>query len=297
MKFSLLTFCLFYSGLLLNAQNNFDTVKVRSEKLSNNIYMLKGAGGNIGVLTGNDGVLMIDDQFAPLGAKIKEAIASLDPGTIRFTINTHLHGDHSGSNEYFKQIGSTLVAHDLVRDRMMKEKVNKAPEPNTPPRPKDAWPVVTFANTLNIHLNDQDIELVHFDPAHTDGDIIVHFKQANIFHMGDLFVTYGYPYIDMTSGGNINGMISSLDKAMTMMDDNSIVIPGHGNASKKSDVKKFRDKLADIRDQVAAALKKGKKIEDINSLGITDKYDAEWGKGFIKGKDFVLIVAAGLNGK
>jgi glyoxylase-like metal-dependent hydrolase (beta-lactamase superfamily II) len=279
------------TSLIVKAQTNWDTIQIRSEKVAGNIYILKGSGGNIGVLTGKDGILMVDDQFLPLSEKIKDAIAALDNGVIKFTINTHIHGDHSGGNEYFKQIGSTVVAHDVVRERMMKEHVNKANNRTTPPRERDAWPIVTFAGQLNIHLNDQDIELIHFNPGHTDGDIVIRFRQANVFHMGDMFVTYGYPYIDISNGGTVTGLITALDKVMGLMDENTKVIPGHGNLCTKADVKKYRDRLANIRDQVAAALKNGKKVEDLAGLGITDAYDAEWGKGFIKGKDFVLIVA------
>lgn len=269
-----------FSGI---AQQNYDSVQVAPQRVKGNIFMLTGAGGNIGVLAGEDGILMIDDQFLPLGKKIQAAIASLDKGPIRFTINTHIHGDHSGSNEYFKQIGSTIVAHDVVRDRMI-----------IAPRDKDAWPVITFPDRISLHLNGQDIDLIHFEPGHTDGDVIIHFKQANVFHMGDVFVRYGYPYIDMNNGGNINGLISAVEKAMKLMDEQSIIIPGHGELCNKDEVKKYRDRLAAIRDQVAAALKQGKKPEDLAGLGITKAYDEEWGKGFIKGKDFVLIVAAGL---
>lgn len=286
--------CLLIITATVQSQN-FDTVQVRSEQVAGNVYVLKGSGGNIGVLTGPDGILMIDDQFLPLSEKIKNAIANLDKGNIRFTLNTHIHGDHTGSNEFFKRNGSTIIAHDVVRERMKTEQVNKAMNRTTPPRDKDAWPVVTFSDKLNLHLNDQDISLIHFAPGHTDGDVIIHFKQANVFHMGDVFVTYGYPFIDASSGGSINGLISALDKAMSMMDDNSKIIPGHGNVSTKADVKKYRDRLGKIRDEVAAALKKGKKIQDIASMGITDSFDAEWGKGFLKGKDFVVIVAEGLN--
>ncbi len=267
------------------SQQNWDSIQVIPQKVRENIYMLKGSGGNIGVITGKDGVAMVDDQFIQLSSKIRDAIASLSKEPIRFTINTHIHGDHSGSNEYFKQIGSTIVAQDMVRERMV-----------TQPREKDAWPVITFPDKLSLHLNEQDIELIHFGPGHTDGDVIVYFKQANVFHMGDLFVTYGYPYIDMSSGGSINGMIASVDKALALMNEESLVIPGHGDLCKKGDVKKFRDRLADIRDRVAAALKQGKKPEDLGGLGITKSYDEEWGKGFIKGKDFVITVAAGLTG-
>lgn len=276
------------------AQGNFDTVSIRPVKVTDQIYMLKGSGGNIGVMIGKEGTLMIDDQFAPLSNKINGAIKTLDPGEIRFLINTHIHGDHSGGNENFKRMGVTIVAHDTARDRMSKEKINPATKEVTPARDKDALPVITFADRLNFHLNNEDIELIHFDPAHTDGDVAVHFKNADVYHMGDMFVTYGYPYIDFSSGGSINGFISTLDKLLNMMDDNTKIIPGHGELCTKADMKKFRDKLADIRDQVAAALKKGKKVEEITGLGITDKYDAEWGKGFIKGKDFVLTIADNL---
>ncbi len=210
------------------AQNNFDTVSIRPVKVTDQIYMLKGSGGNIGVMIGKDGTLMIDDQFAPLSNKINGAIKTLDPGEIRFLINTHLHGDHSGGNENFKRMGVTVVAHDMVRERMSKEKTNPATKEVTPPRDKDALPVITFANKLNFHLNDEDIELIHLDPGHTDGDVIVHFRKANVYHMGDMFVTYGYPYIDYSSGGSVNGFITALDKFLGMMDDNTKIIPGHG---------------------------------------------------------------------
>jgi len=275
-------------------QASFDTVRIIPVKVTDQIYMLKGSGGNIGVMIGKDGTLMIDNQFAPLSNKINGAIKTLDPGEIRFLINTHLHGDHSGGNENFKRMGVTVVAHDNVRERMSTEKMNPNTNVVTPPRDKDALPVITFADKLNFHLNDEDIELIHLDPAHTDGDVVVHFRKANVYHMGDMFVTYGYPYIDYSSGGSVNGFIAALDKFLVMMDENAKIIPGHGELCSRADVKKFRDRLADIRDQVAAALKKGKKPSDITGLGITDKYDAEWGKGFIKGKDFVLTIADNL---
>ncbi len=274
----------------LAQQPNYDTVRIRPVLVSNNLYFLKGSGGNIGVLIGNDGTLMIDDQFAPLSNKINGAIKTLSPGEIKFLINTHIHGDHTGGNDNFKKMGITILAQDQVRERMTKETVNRQNE-KVPPRAKDALPDITFADKLNVHINDEDIELIHFDPGHTDGDVIVHFKKANVYHMGDMFVTYGYPFIDVSSGGSVNGMIAALDKILAMMDDQAKVIPGHGELSTKADVKVFRDRLADIRDQVAAALKKGKKKEDLVNLGITDKYEAEWGKGFLKGKDFVMLVA------
>jgi cyclase len=278
------------------AQQNYDTVKIRPVKITDNIYMLKGAGGNIGVLVGKEGTLMIDNQFGPLSNKINGAIKTVSPGEIRFLINTHIHGDHSGGNENFKRMGATIVAHDMVRERMGKEQVIKSRNMTFPPREKDALPVITFSDKLNFHLNDEDIEITHLGLGHTDGDVIVHFKNANVFHMGDAFVRYGYPFIDASSGGSFTGFLTTLDKAMAMMDDNSKVIPGHGELATKADIKILRDKLVDIRDQVAAALKKGKKPEEIPALGITTKYDAELGKGFMKGNDFVLMAAEEMKG-
>lgn len=276
------------------AQTNYDTVRIRPVKITEQIYMLKGAGGNIGVMIGREGTLLIDNQFAPLSNKINGAVKTLDPGPVKFLINTHLHGDHTGGNENFYRMGTTMISHDHVRDRMMKESFNARTNRTIPPRDKEAWPTVTFADKLNVHLNDDDIVLHYFGIGHTDGDVIVQFAKANVVHTGDAFVRYGYPFIDTSSGGGINGFVTTLDKILSLLDDNTKVIPGHGELATKEDVKKVRDAMADIRDQVAAALKKGKKVEDIPALGITDKYEAEYGKGFVKGKDFVLMVAESL---
>jgi len=280
------------------AQQNFDTVKIRPTLIKENIYMLKGSGGNIGLITGKDGNLMIDDQFAPLSEKIKAAVQSLDKGPIKYLVNTHIHGDHTGGNENFRKDGVTIIAQENVRNRMMKESYNAVQKTTTPPRDAQAWPVITFNDHIALHINNEDLEVFHFNfGSHTDGDAIIHFKNANVYHMGDVFVRYGYPYIDMNNGGSINGFIKVLDMALTRMDEKSVIIPGHGELATKADVKVFRDRLADIRDQIAAALKSGKKLEDIPALGITNKYDAEWGKGFLKGKDFVLMIAEELKGK
>jgi len=273
------------------SQQSFDTVKIRPLKLTDNVYMLFGSGGNIGVLTGSDGVLMIDDQFAPLSEKISAAIKSLDPGAIKYLVNTHLHGDHSGGNENFKKLGVTIVAQEMVRDRMSKESFNARANRTFPPRDKDAWPVVTFDNRMSFHMNGEDIVMYHFFPGHTDGDAIIHLKKSNVMHTGDAFNLSGYPFIDGSSGGTFDGYIATLDKIYALADDQTKIIPGHGNVGGKADVKYVRDMLVDIRDQVTAALKKGKKVEDIPALNLAAKYDEKWGRGFIKGKDFVIIVA------
>ncbi len=273
------------------AQQNFDTVRIRPLKLTDNIYMLKGSGGNIGVLVGSDGTLVVDDQFAPLSNKINGAIKTINPAEIKFLVNTHIHGDHSGGNDNFAKMGVTIVAHDNVRDRMMKESTARNGQKN-PPRAKEALPVISFPDRINFHLNDEDIEVITLDKGHTDGDVMIHFKKANIYHMGDAYVRYGYPFIDASNGGSFTAFVNSLDRMLAVLDDNSRVIPGHGEMATKADVKAFRDKMADIRDQVTAALKKGTKVEEITSLPIATKYDADFGTtGFVKGKDFVLMAA------
>lgn len=279
----------------LCAQDNFDSVKIASQKLTENLYMMTGAGGNLGVLVGSDGTLLVDNQFGTLSNRINGAIKTIDPGEVRFVVNTHIHGDHSGGNENFKRMGSTIIAQENVRKRMSTSAVNAKTNEVTPPRDKDAWPVLTFPNTMSVYLNGEHIELLYLGPAHTDGDVAIWFRNANVMHLGDMFVTYGYPYIDYGSGGSLNGFIANLDKILGLMNEQTRVIPGHGAVCHKGDVQKFRDTLADIRDQTMAALKKGKKPEEIASLPIASKYDAVWGGGFFKGKDFVFQAAENLS--
>jgi cyclase len=283
--------CLLLLSIPAAAQQNFDTVRIRPLKLTENIYMLKGSGGNIGVLVGKDGTLVIDDQFAPLSNKINGVIKTIDPAEIKFLVNTHIHGDHSGGNDNFARMGVTIVAHDNVRERMMKESTARNGQKN-PPREKAALPVISFPDRINFHLNDEDIEVIALDKGHTDGDVMIHFKKANVYHMGDAYVRYGYPFVDASNGGSFTAFVNSLDRMLAVLDDNSKVIPGHGELATKADVKAFRDKMVDIRDQITAALKKGTKVEDITSMPIATKYDADFGTtGFVKGKDFVLMAA------
>lgn len=289
----ILPFLLLIISVFANAQG-YDTVRIRPLKITDQIYMLKGSGGNIGLMVGPEGLVMIDDQFAPLSKKIRDAVRAINPDSIRFLINTHLHGDHTGGNENFRKMGVTITAHDNVRERMSKEQFNARANRSFPPREKDAWPVLTFPQQMTIHVNGEDIVMNHFSNGHTDGDIIIQFRNANVFHTGDSFVRYGFPFIDMSSGGGINGFVTNLDKILEITNDQSRIIPGHGELATRKDVKEVRDIVVDIRDQVAAALKKGKKIEDIPAMNITAKYDEQWGKGFIKGKDFVLMVAQSL---
>jgi cyclase len=289
MKFSLLA--IFVLAGAAGYSQNFDTVQVRPQKLTEKIYVLKGSGGNIGLLTGTDGLLMIDDQFAPLSEKIVAAIKKIDGGQIRFLLNTHIHGDHTGGNENFKKMGATIVAHDVVRERMSKESVNPRSGAKEPARPKAALPEVTFADRLNFHINDEEIELYHFANGHTDGDVVIRFVKANVYHVGDLFNRTSFPFIDGSNNGSVSGLLINFDKILAMIDDNAKIIPGHGNVATKADVKAYRDMLYELHTGVVNALKSGKKVEDIPGLNLTAKYDDTFGKGFIKGKDFVIVMA------
>jgi glyoxylase-like metal-dependent hydrolase (beta-lactamase superfamily II) len=291
MKKTVLIVMLTMLGTTAMAQQNFDNVTIETITIADNVYMLKGAGGNIGVLTGPDGIVMIDDQFEPLSEKIKDAIRKLSQGDMRFLINTHIHGDHTGGNEKFKLDGVTIVAHDNVRERMMMEQVNEETGKKGPARVPDAWPVITFSSDVKFHMNGEDIEVMHFPSGHTDGDVIIHFVQSDVYHAGDSFVRYGYPYIDLGSGGSVRGFIANLEKLAGMLDEDSKVIPGHGEVAKKADVLLLRDQLKDIYDQVVAALKNGTKMEDLSNLAIASKYDGVLGKGDTKGRDYLLTVA------
>ena len=278
-------------GFAVQAQTDYDKIQIKPLKVTDDIYMMTGAGGNIGVIKSAEGALVIDSQFGPLTGKIAQAVLNVGGGAIKVLVNTHVHGDHTGGNDNLRKWGVTIVAHDKVRGRMVKGDAAR----DVAPRDKDAWPIITFPDRMNIHWGDEDLELYHFNTGHTDGDVIVKFKNANVFHLGDMYVQYGYPFIDVNNGGSINGFISFLDKVLPLMDDDSKIIPGHGNLTTKKEVQGFRDRLVEIRDAVAVALKKGIKVEDIANLPIASRYDAEWGKSFVTGKDFVLMIAGNLS--
>jgi glyoxylase-like metal-dependent hydrolase (beta-lactamase superfamily II) len=251
--------------------------------------MLKGSGGNIGVITGNDGVLIVDDQYAPLVPKIKAAIAEISDKPVKYVINTHWHGDHMGGNEVFGADGSIIIAHENVRTRISTDQFMKHQQRAVPASPEAAWPVVTFSDEITYYFNDEEIWVRHAPPAHTDGDAAIYFKNANVIHMGDAFVRYGYPFVDISSGGSVTGMADNLDHIIEMTNESTIVIPGHGELSNRQDMIEFRDILRDIVAGVQQGIDAGKTLEEIQSSDIASKYDEQWGGGFIKGKDFMTF--------
>jgi glyoxylase-like metal-dependent hydrolase (beta-lactamase superfamily II) len=268
-------------GAGVMAQNrDFSQVEIKTDKLTDDLYMLTGAGGNIGVSVGPDGAMLIDDQFAPLSDKIKAAVGKLTDRPIRLLVNTHYHGDHVGGNENFGKDGAVIVAQDNVRKRLATPMVRG--QDTIPATPAAGLPVVTFANDLSLHLNGRDIQILHMPRAHTDGDAVIFFQGANVVHMGDTFFNGLYPRIDLQGGGSINGMIAATDAVLKRTDDRTKIIPGHGPLGDRKSLQVFHDMLVGSRDAVAALIKAGKSRDEALAAKPTAKWDETWGKGFMK---------------
>jgi glyoxylase-like metal-dependent hydrolase (beta-lactamase superfamily II) len=272
-------------------------VNIVDTDLGNGIHMLTGRGGNLGVSVGKDGVILIDSQFAPLTDKIKAAIAKLSPAPVRFVVNTHWHGDHTGGNENFGNSGAIIVAQDNVRERMSTEQFNSVFNDTTPPSPEGALPVVTFTDAVTFHWNGQTMWVFHVPNAHTDGDVVIQFKEANVVHAGDVLFNGRYPFIDISSGGSVKGTIAAADRILGAIDENTKIIPGHGPLADKKALKAYRDMLADVSGKVEAMLKQGKTPDQIKAAKLSTPYDAIWGNGFMKGDMFVDIMIKDLSRK
>ena len=260
--------------LALGAQPNFDTITVRVTPVRNGVYVLTGAGGNIGLSVGDDAAFVIDDQFAPLSAKILAAIATVTPKPVRFVVNTHWHGDHTGGNENLGRAGAVLVAHDNVRRRMSTGQLVEFFNRTDPPAAPGALPVVTFNDSTTFHLNGDDIVAFHVPPAHTDGDVVIHFRKANVIHMGDTFMTNRFPFADLSSGGNAAGIVAAADRALAVCDAETRVIPGHGTVTDCTGLRSYRDMIATIRDRVRAAMRDGKSLDAVKAAKLAADFQA-----------------------
>lgn len=279
----------------LPAQQNFDTIQIRATPVAGSVYMLTGSGGNIGLSAGDDTGFLVDDQYAPLTDKIRAAVAEITPSPIRFVLNTHWHGDHTGGNENLGEAGSLIVAHDNVRRRMSSEQFMEAFDRTVPPSPPEALPVVTFDGTVTFHLNGDTIHAFHVPRAHTDGDAIVHFRAANVVHMGDTFFNDRYPFIDLSSGGSINGVIDAADRVLTLANDETRIIPGHGDLSNRAELQRYREVLVTIRDRIQQAIEEGRTLDEVRAMEPTAEFDAEWGGGFVSSESFIETVYRSLN--
>jgi glyoxylase-like metal-dependent hydrolase (beta-lactamase superfamily II) len=259
-------------------QQDFSKVQIKVTKVSGTVYMLEGSGGNIGVSIGTDGIVIVDDQFAPLAPKIKEALKGISDRPIKFVINTHFHGDHAGGNSEFGAT-STIIAHDNVRKRL--KEGGQVGGADVKPAPKEALPVITFHDRVSVHLNGEDIRAIHFPNGHTDGDSVIFFTESKVVHMGDDFVTYGLPFVDVANGGSVIGMIAGIEKVLGMIPPDTKIIPGHGPLSTPADMRKYLDMLKDTRALVAQAIKDGKSADQMKTDHLLAKYE-DLGKGFIK---------------
>ena len=259
-------------------------VEIKTEQVAPGVAVLFGAGGNIGVSYGEDGTILIDDQFAPLTEKIQTAVSTLGAQPVKFLVNTHWHYDHTGGNENLGKAGAVIMAHDNVRVRMA------AGQGDQKPSAKVALPVVTYADGLKLHLNGEEVRVIHMPAGHTDGDSIVHWTKSNIIHMGDLFfLRMSFPFVDASSGGNVRGVIAAADKVLAMADDQTKIIPGHGAVATKADLKQYRDMVAEIVAKVEISAKAGKTLEQIKAERPADGYGVK-ADGFITADRFVETV-------
>jgi len=284
---------------LIGAQDrDFSKVQMKVSKVSGNVYMLEGAGGNIGVSVGDDGIVVVDDQFAPLADKIRAALQGITDKPIRFIINTHYHSDHTGGNALFQK-DAPILAHDNVRKRL-----EEGSSPGNygavgfalKPSPKEALPILTFDHDVTVHLNGEDIRALHFPSGHTDGDSVVFFPKSNVVHMGDDFITYGFPFIDLRGGGSVAGMIKALQETISKLPADVKIIPGHGVISNLDDVRRYIAMLKDTRDVVEKGIKRGKTVDQLKQENVLAPWQ-KWSGDFITTEQWLITLYNDLTGK
>lgn len=277
-------------GLLhtpLQAQRDFSEVEITAEEVAPGIAVLFGAGGNLAVSYGEDGTILVDDQFAPLTAKIEAAIAELGAKPVQYLINTHWHGDHTGGNENFAEKGAQIFAHHNVRRRLAS---GSQPEGNTPPAPAAALPVVTYGQGITMHVNGDTVDVMFVGGGHTNGDSIVRWREDNVVHMGDLYFNIpGFPYMDISSGGSVLDAMNSLDVILPMLDDETVVIPGHGAVSTKAELTAYRAQLGAMVDRVRQLYEQGMTLEQAQAASPLAGFN-EGEEGFKDADDFVEMV-------
>lgn len=268
------------------AQRSLDDVQVRVERIAPGVAVLHGAGGNIGLSHGEDGNILIDDQYAPLTERIAAAVATIDSDPVRFVINTHWHGDHTGGNENFGAREAVIVAHDNVRRRLSAGQMLRGEM--IPPASRGALPVVTFAEGVTFHLNGDTIRVTHVANAHTDGDALIYWTGANVLHMGDTFFHGMLPFIDLESGGSVDGLLAAIDVALGIANESTRIIPGHGPMATRAELAFYRSYIRGVRDRVAAEIAAGRSLAQIHALRLADSYGSE--TDFIPPEAFVASI-------
>ena len=282
-----------------SAQNDdFSKVQIKVTKVAGNVYMLEGAGGNIGASVGEDGIVVVDDQYAPLADRIQAALKGITDKPVRFVINTHYHEDHTGGNSYFQK-QAPIIAHDNVRKRL--ESGGRAGNGGSvkfdaKPAAKDALPIITFDHDVTVHLNGEDIRALYFPAGHTDGDAVIFFPKSNVVHMGDDFVTYGFPFIDIDSGGSIDGMIDGVEKVIGQVPADVKIIPGHGPISSVADVRAYLEMLKGTREVVAKAIEGGQTLDQMKQAKLLDPWK-KYSGDMIKSDTFIETIYNSLTGQ
>ena len=295
---------IFVSAILLTlalaaAQDqDLSKVQITVSKVSGNVYMLQGEGGNIGASVGEDGIVVVDDQYAPLAEKIQAALKGVTDKPVRFIINTHYHGDHTGGNAYFQK-QAPVIAQDNVRKRLetggTSGNLGSISKDNKP-APKEALPILTFDHDVTVHLNGEDIRALHFPSGHTDGDSIIFFPKSNVVHMGDDFVRYGFPFIDLAGGGSVEGMIAAMEEVIPKLPADVKVIPGHGNISNLDDVRTYTKMLIDTRAAVEKGVQQGKTLDQLKQEKVLAPWQ-KWSGDFVTTDAFIETLYNDLTGK
>lgn len=280
------------AGSAVAQQQDFSKVEIKATKVAGNVYMLEGAGGNIGVSAGPDGVLIVDDQFAPLADKIRAAVKGIGGGDLEFVLNTHWHGDHTGGNAALGK-EATIIAHHNVRKRLSTEQTVFGE--TSPPSPPEALPVITYGDEVSIHFNGEEILAVHFPRGHTDGDSIIFFTGSKVIHMGDDFFAGRFPFVDTESGGSVQGLIDNVAKVLARIPADTKIIPGHGPLSTPADLKKYHEMLVATSGIVREKIQAGKDLATIKKEGLPEEWK-EWGSGFIKTDFWIETLHKSLQG-
>lgn len=270
-------------------------VAVKVVPVAPGIYMLEGGGGNIGLSAGKDGTFIVDDQYAPMTPKIKAAIATVTSQPVRFVVNTHWHDDHTGGNEAMAGSGAIILAHENVRRRMSTEQFIAAFNAKVPASPAAALPVITFSDTISFYINDDTVRVFHVRNAHTDGDAIIVFRKANVAHLGDNFFNGMYPFIDVSTGGSLVGMIAAVTAALATTNPATRFIPGHGPLAARADLVRYRDMLVTVRDRIGPLVAQRKTLKQIVDAKPLADFDVKWGNGFLKPELFLGIVYESLS--